>query len=67
MHTYLAKHVKYLNLSYKQTVMTNGFVAIPRIQRRTVNVYSFLSVSPTYRAMGKVVACRTTIISKLSL
>ena len=30
-------------------------------------VYSFLSVGPTYRAMGKVVACRTIFISNLSL
>jgi len=30
-------------------------------------VYSFVSVGPTYRAMGKVVACRTIFISNLSL
>jgi len=61
------KHVTSLTLSYKQTVTANGIVAIVRIHRRTVNVYSFLSVGPTYRAMGKVVACRTIFISNLSL
>ena len=61
------KHVTSLTLSYKQTITANGIAAIARIQRRTVNVYSFLSVGPTYRAMGKVVACRTIFISNLSL
>jgi len=60
------KHVTSLTLSYKQTVTANGIVAIARIHRRTVNVYS-LSVGPTYRAMDKVVACRTIFISNLSL
>jgi len=50
------KHVTSLTLSYKQTVQANGIVVIARIHLRTVNVYSFLSVGPTYRAMGKVVA-----------
>jgi len=58
------KHVTSLTLSYKQTVTANGIVAITRIHRRTVNVYSFLSVGPTYRAMGKVVAWRTIFISR---
>jgi len=58
------KHVTSLTLSYKQTVTANGIVAIARIHRRTVNVYSFLSVGPTYRAMGKVVAWRTIFISR---
>jgi len=61
------KHVTYLTLSYKQTVTANGIVAIARIHRRTVNVYSFLSAGPTYRAMGKVVACCTIFISNLSI
>ena len=61
------KHVTSLTLSYKQTVTANEIVAIARIHRRTVNVYSFLSVGPTYRAMGKVVVCRTIFISNLSL
>ena len=61
------KHVTSLTLSYKKTVTANGIVAIVRIHRRTVNVYSFLSFGPTYRAMGKVVACRTIFISNLSL
>ena len=61
------KHVTSLTLSYKETFTANGIVAIARIHRQTVNVYSFLSVSPTYRAMGKVVACRTIFISNLSL
>jgi len=60
-------HVTSLTLSYKQTVMANGIVVIARIHRRTVNVYSFLSVGPAYRAMGKVVVCRTIFISNLSL
>ena len=59
------KHVT--SLSSKQTVTANGIVAIARIHRRTVNVYSFVSVGPTYRATGKVVACRTIFISNLSL
>jgi len=62
-----AQRVTSLTLSYKQTVTANGIVAIAQIHRRTINVYSFLSVGPTYRAMGKVVACRTTFISNLSL
>ena len=53
------KHVTSLTLSYKQTVAANGIIAIAPIHRRTVNVYIFLSVGPTYRAMDKVVACRT--------
>jgi len=61
------KHVTSLTLSYKQTVTANGIVAIERIHRRTVNVYSFLSGGPTYRTMGEVVACRTIFISNLSL
>ena len=61
------KHVTSLTLSYKQTVTANGIVAIARIHRRTVNVYSFLCVGPTYRDMGKVVACHTIFISYLSL
>jgi len=61
------KHVTTLTLSYKQTVTANGIVAIARIHRRIVNVYSLLSVGPTYRAMSKVVACRTIFISNLSL
>jgi len=61
------KHVTSLTLSYKQTVTANGIVAIARIHWRTVSVYSFLSVGPTYRAMGKVVAWRTIFISNLSL
>jgi len=62
------KHVTSLTLSYKQTITANRIVAIARIHRRTVNVHSFLSVGPTYRAaMGKVVACRTIFISNLSL
>jgi len=61
------KHVTSLTLPYKQTVTANGIVAIAPIHRRTVNVYSFLSVGLTYRAMGKVVACRTILISNLSL
>ena len=52
--------------AYKQTVTANGIVAIAWIRRQTVNVYSFLSVGLTYRAMGKVVACRTIFILKLS-
>jgi len=56
-----------LTLSYKQTVTLNGIVAIARIHRRTVNVHSFLSVGPTHRAMGNVVACRTILISNLLL
>ena len=44
------KHVTSLTLSPKQTVKANGIVTIARIYRRTVNVYSFLSVGPTYRA-----------------
>jgi len=55
------------SLSSKQTVTANGIIAITRIHRRTVNVYSFVSVGPTYRVMGKVVACRTIFISNLSL
>jgi len=62
-----AKHVTSLTLFSKQTVTANGIVAIARIHRRTVNVYSFLSVGPTYRPMGKVVACRTIFISNISL
>ena len=61
------KHVTSLTLSYKQTVTADGIVAIARTHRRTVNVYSFLRVGPIYRAMGKVVACRTIFISNLSL
>jgi len=61
------EHVASLTLSYKQTVTANGIAAIARIHRRTDNVYSFLSVGPIYRAMGKVVACRTMFISNLSL
>jgi len=67
MLTWLTKHVTSLTLSYKQTVTANGIVAIARIHQQTVNVYSFLSAGPTYRAMGKVVACRTIFISNLSL
>jgi len=59
------KHVTSLTLSYKKTVMENGIIAIARIHRRTVNVYSFLNVGPTNRAMGKVVACHTIFISNL--
>jgi len=62
-----SKHVTSLTISYKQTVTANGIVAIARIHRRTVNVYSFSDVGPTYRAMGKVVACLTIFISNLSL
>jgi len=61
------KHVTSLTLSYKQIVTATGIVATARIHRRTVNVYSFLSVGLSYRAMGKVVACRTIFISNLSL
>ena len=61
------KHVTSLTLSYKQTVAANRIVAITRIYRRIVNVYSFLSVGVTYRAMGKVVACRTIFISNFAL
>jgi len=61
------KHVTSLTFSYKKTVAANGIVATARIHQRTVNVYSFLSVGPTYKAMGKVVACRTIFISNLSL
>ena len=61
------KHVTSLTLSYKQTVTANGIVAIAQIHRRTLNVYSCLSVGPTYKAMGKVVDCRTIFISNLSL
>jgi len=50
------KHVTSLTLSSKQTVTAKGIVAIAQIHRRTVNVYSFLSVGLTYGAMGKVVA-----------
>jgi len=42
------KHMTSLTLSYKQTLTANGIVAIARIHRRTVNVYSFVSVGPTY-------------------
>jgi len=49
------KHVTSLTLSYKQTVTANGIVAIARIHRQIVNAYSFLSVGPTHRVMGKVV------------
>jgi len=56
------KHVASLTLSYKQTVTANEIVATTRIHRRTVNVYSFLSVGPTYKVMGKVVVCRTIFI-----
>jgi len=56
------KHVTSLTLSYKQTTTANGIVAIARIHRRAVNAYSFLSVGPAYRAMGKVVACRAIFI-----
>jgi len=59
------KHMTSLTLTYKQTVTANGIVAIARIHRGTVNVYSFLRVDPTYKAMGKVVACRTIFISNL--
>jgi len=61
------EHVTSLTLSYMQTVTANGIVAIARIHRRTVNVYNLLSVGPIYRAMGKVVACRTIFISNLLL
>jgi len=61
------KHVISLTLSYKQTVTANGIAATARIHQRTVNVYSFISVGPTYRAMGKVVACHTIFISNISL
>ena len=61
------KHVTSLTLSHKQTVTASVIIAIARIHRQTVNVYSFLSVGPTYRAMDKVVACRTIFISNLSL
>jgi len=61
------KHVTSLTLSYKQAVTANGIVAIARIHQRTVNVYSFLSVGPTNRAMGKVFACRTIFILNFSL
>jgi len=61
------KHVTSLILSYKQTVTANGIVAMARTHRRTVNMYSFLSVGLTYRAMGKVVACRTILMSNVSL
>ena len=57
------KQVTSPTLSYKQTVTANGIVSIARIHRRTVDVYSFLSVGPTYRAMGKVVVCPKTFIS----
>ena len=68
MHAFWpTKHVTSLTLSYKQAVTANGIVAIARIHRRTVNVYSFLSVGPTYKAMGKVVACHTVLISNLLL
>jgi len=67
MHIWPIKHVTSLTLSSKLIVTANGIVAIARTHRRTVNVYSFLSVGPTYRAMGKVVACRTIFISNLSL
>ena len=67
MLVWSTKHVTSLILSYKQTVTANGIVTIARIHRWTVNVYSLLDVGPTYRAMGKVVACRTTFISNLSL
>jgi len=61
-----AKHVTSLTLSHKKIVTANGIVAMARMHRRTVNVYSFLGVGPTYTAMGKVVACRTILISNLS-
>ena len=61
------EHVTSLTLSYMQTVTANVIVAIARIHRRTVKVYSFLSVGPTYRTMSKVVACHTIFISNLSL
>jgi len=61
------KQVASLTLCYKQTVTANGIVAIAGIHRWTVNAYSFLSVGPTYRAMGEVLACRTIFISNLSL
>jgi len=67
MLSWPTKHVTSPTLSYKQTVTASGIVTIARINRRTVNVYSFLSVGPTYRAMGKVVACRAIFISNLSL
>jgi len=61
------KHMTSLTLFDNQTVSANGIAAISRIHRRTVNVYSFLSVDPTYRAIGKVVVCRAIFISNLSL
>jgi len=61
------KHMTSLTLSYKQTVTANEIVAIAQIHRRTVNVYSFLSVGATYSAMGKVVACRTLFISNIDV
>jgi len=61
------KHVTSLTLSYKQTIKANAIVATARIHQRTVNVHSFLSVGPTYWAMGKVVAYRTIFSSNLSL
>ena len=47
------KHVTSLILSYKETVTANGIVAIERMHWWTVNVYSFFSVGPTYRANGQ--------------
>ena len=61
------KHVTSLTFSCKQAVTANGIVAIARIHWRAVNVYSFLGVGPTFRAMGKVVTCRTIFVSNLSL
>jgi len=67
MFIWLTKHVTSLTLSYNQSVTAKGIVVIARIHPWTVNVYSFLSVGPTYRTMCIVVACRTIFISNLLL
>jgi len=67
MPVWPTKHATSLTLYYKQAATANRIVAIARIDRRTVNVHSFLSVGPTHRDMGKVVACRTIFISNLSV
>ena len=54
-------------LSTRHLSLSLTIVAIARIHRRTVDVYSFLSDGLTYRAMGKVVACRTIFLSNLLL
>jgi len=68
MHAFLANYARDISHSLLQAnCHGSGIVAIARNHQRTVNVYSFLSVGPTYRDMDKVVACRTIFISNLSL